>query len=72
VSKNDARPAVKDLIDAIRGVFKNYSRETRDKAWHKGILTQDGRKAIEKMIKNPKVPITGTSRFLNFKEWLNS
>jgi len=71
MSKNDSRPAIQDLINSIRDVFKNYTRETRDKAWHKGILSSEGRNAINKMIKNPSVPITGTARFLKFKEWLD-
>ena len=69
--KNDARPAVTDLISAIRGVFTQYTRETRDKAWHKGIESVDGKNAINKLIKNPNVPIVGQYRFLKFKEWLN-
>lgn len=71
-SKTDSRPAVQDLIDAIRGVFSKYTRETRSKAWHDGIQSTSGKNAIDKMIKNPKVPITGTSRFLKFKEWLEN
>lgn len=67
----DARPAVQDLLNAIRGVFAKYTRSTREKAWDNGIQSADGRKAIDKLIKNPKVPIVGAYRFLKFKEWIN-
>ena len=71
-SKTDARPATQDLLDAIRGVFAKYTRETRNKSWHDGIESASGKAAIQKLIKNPKVPIVGSYRFLKFKEWLNS
>jgi hypothetical protein len=71
-SKSDSRPAVQDLIDAIRGVFSKYTRETRSKAWHDGIESTSGKAAIQKLIKNPKVPIVGAYRFLKFKEWIEN
>jgi len=71
-SKTDSRPAVQDLLDSIRGVFSKYTRETRSKAWHDGIESTSGKNAIQKLIKNPKVPIVGAYRFLKFKEWLES
>ena len=68
---SDARPAVNDLLNAIRGVFKNYTRAAREKSWKQGIETAEGRNAINKMIKNPEVPVVGVYRFLKFKEWIN-
>lgn len=70
-SSNDARPAVQELIDSIRSVFKKYTKKTRDIAWHNGILSAQGKNAVDKMIKNPSVPIVGTARFISFKEWIN-
>lgn len=67
--KTDPRPAIQDLLDAIRGVFKKYSKPAREKSWQ-GIQSAEGRDSIQKLIKNPAAPVTGTSRFLKFKEWL--
>jgi hypothetical protein len=71
-SKSDARPATQDLIDSIRGAFQRYTRETRHKAWYDGVNSAQGKNAIEKLIKNPKVPIIGVYKFLKFKEWLEN
>ena len=68
---SDARPAVKDLISVIRGVFQKYTRTTREKSWKDGIESADGRKTISRLINNPNVPTPGTYRFLKFKEWIN-
>ena len=67
---SDSRPAVKELISAIRGVFSKYTHEAREKAW-RGIQSTDGKNDINKLIRNPKVPITGTYRLIGFKEWFN-
>jgi len=71
MSKNDARTATVDLINAIREIFKKYTRETRIKSWKDGIESVDGKEAINKLIKNPSVPLIGIYRYLKFKEWLN-
>lgn len=70
MSKNDARPAIKDLIDAIRSVFKKYTRETREKSWKNGIQSADGKNTIDKLIKNPNVPIIAPYKLLKFKEFV--
>lgn len=69
---SDARPATKDLIGAIRGVFQNYTRTTRQKAWKNGIESAEGKQTISRLINNPNVPVVGIYRFLKFKEWFNS
>lgn len=69
--KSDPRRAIQDLIDSIRNIFKNYSKSSRERAWE-GLQSPDGRKAVQKLIRDPRVPITGVSRFISFKEWINS
>ncbi len=68
--KSDARPAIQDLLDAIRGVFKQYSKTAREQSW-KSIETGEGRSAVQKLIRDPKAPVVGTARFLKFKEWMD-
>ena len=68
---SDARPAVKDLISAIRSVFQKYTRTAREKSWKDGIESAEGRKTVHRLINNPSVPVVGAYRFLKFKEWIN-
>ena len=71
MKKSDARPGIQDLLDAIRGVFKKYSREAREKSW-RDVTTGEGLKAVHKMIRDPGVPIISPYRFQKFKEWLGN
>ena len=68
--KSDARKATKDLIDDIRGVFRRYTRSTRRKSWD-ALMSPGGKSVVNKLINDPKAPVTGIPRLLRFKEWLD-
>jgi hypothetical protein len=67
---DDSRAAVQQLIDAIRGVFKNCSRGVRRKSWD-SLQSSDGKAVVNKLINDPKAVVSGTARLLHFKEWLS-
>ena len=67
-SRSNERQAIVDMAAALRGVFKDYMRDTRRRAWKK-LTTGQGKKDIEKLLNQPSIPL---SRFrkLVFAEWL--
>ena len=67
-SRSNIRQAIVDMAGALRGVFKDYVRQTRQKAWNK-LITGDGKKTSEKLLNNPGRPLS-TFRTLQFSEWL--
>lgn len=69
MAKSDARPATSDLISNIRSVFKKYSKSARRKSWD-ALTSSEGKSIINKLINDPKTPVTGVPRLLKFKEWL--
>lgn len=69
MSSSNTRKAVVDIADAVKGVFKNYTMNSRRRAW-KAITSDKGDEEIERLVKLPSRPTT-KFRFLNFAEWLN-
>jgi len=69
--KSDARPATKDLLDSIRGVFKHYSKSARRKSWD-ALMSPGGKSVVNKLITDPRAPVVGIPRLLRFKEWIES
>lgn len=66
MSSNDSRDALSNMISCLRSTFKKYDRSTRKKAWK----ALQNHKEIDELLDSPSRPITGTARWLNFKEWL--
>lgn len=69
MNKSNPRDAVVDMASSLAGVFKKYSRQTREKAW-KHLSGPAGHLEIEKLLLDPKRPLN-TFQKLTFKEWLN-
>lgn len=49
---------VEDIAKALKKIFDDYSKSTREDAWKK-ITSVKGKKEVEKLLKNPSGPISG-------------
>lgn len=59
-----------DIGKALTGVFKKYSKYTRQRGWNT-VTGKEGSKQVDKIITDPNnYPVTNFTK-LNFKEWLN-
>ena len=67
---SDARKTLKELVDEIKKVFKKHSRSARDRAWD-ALITKRAQREIQSLIINPSKPVTGVSRWLSYKEWVD-
>ena len=65
---SNPRQATIDLATALRNVFRNHTKNNREKAWN-SITSSAGHKEIDKLIINPNRPLNGFNS-LSFKEWL--
>ena len=65
---SNPRQATIDLATALRNVFRNHTKNNREKAWN-SITSVAGNEEINRLIVNPNRPLNkfGT---LSFKEWL--
>jgi hypothetical protein len=71
MTKSDPRKAVEDLVHDIKNIFKQYTKNARQKSWV-AVNSPNGKHLINKIIKDPSVPTIGLARLLNFKEWINN
>lgn len=69
MSSSDPRDALHDIVHCLKGVFKQYDRAARKKAW-KSLQTSKGSQEINQLLDSPNRPVTGLPRLLSFKEWL--
>lgn len=69
MSSSDPRDALSDILHNLQLIFKRYDRSARKRAW--GALENGpGKAEVHKLLDSPTKTIVGTSRFLNFKEWI--
>ena len=71
MSKSDPRPAVKDIVDCLRKVFKKYTLGARKTAWN-SITSKEAEREIQGLIRSPSKPVIGIPRLVSFKEWLET
>lgn len=57
----NTRQAVDAMAKALSHVFKDFSRNTREKAW-KRIISPEGLKEMNKLLQDPSRPINGFSK----------
>ena len=68
--KTNPRDAVADMAKSLQGVFKQYSKNARKKAW--GDLTSGkGKAEIDKLLVNPRHPLNAFTK-LHFAEWMET
>jgi hypothetical protein len=67
--KSDIKNAIVDMASSLAGVFKKYTRSTREKAW-KDLTDHRGQVEIKKILQDPSRPIN-TFQKLSFREWLD-
>jgi hypothetical protein len=70
MSKSSPRDALTDMVSSLKGVFNKYDRSSRKKAW-KAIGSPQGKKEMNQLLDSPTRPVTGVSKWLSFKEWIN-
>lgn len=69
--KGDARKALNDIVYGLKGIFNQYDRGTRVKAW-KAVNSVEGKKIVDGLLNSPTKPIVGLPRLLHFKEWFET
>lgn len=52
-NSSNKNKAIIDLVDSIKGVFKDYDMATRKKIWQQ-ITSAEGKDLVDKIVKNPK------------------
>lgn len=62
--------AVIDMASGLAKIFKKYTRNTRELAWH-DLHQPDGQREMKKLLQNPDRSLNGFPK-LAFKEWLTS
>lgn len=67
--KSNPRQAIMDMAAALKGVFKDYSRTARRRAW-KSLISNKGKREIEKILTTTSRPLN-PFRTLQFAEWLD-
>lgn len=74
-NNSNLKNAIVDIAKSLEGVFKRYTRQTREKAWDK-ITSKDGEKEIKKILNDPTRQINTFQKLANqnesFKNWLES
>lgn len=74
-NNSNLKNAIVDIAKSLEGVFKKYTRQTREKAWDK-ITSKDGEKEIKKILNDPTRQINTFQKLANqnesFKNWLES
>lgn len=66
-NQTSLKNAIVDLARSLEGVFKKYSRQTRNKAWEK-ITGKDGEKEVKKIINDPSRPINTFQKLATQKD----
>ena len=66
--KSNPRQAIMDMIGALKGVFKDYSRTARKRAW-KSLISAKGKREIDKILVTTSRPLA-PFRTLQFSEWM--
>jgi hypothetical protein len=71
--KSSQKEAIVDMIEKLADVFKQYTRESRKRAWEKLISTK-GKEEVKKILVDPYRPKNQFRQLalLNFKEWIGS
>jgi hypothetical protein len=64
---SNIKDAVVDIAKSLEGVFKKYTKNTREKAWKK-ITSKDGEKEIKKIIIDPTRPINTFQKLATQKD----
>jgi len=65
--KSNLKDAIMDLAKSIEGVFRKYTRPTRERAWEK-ITGKDGEKEIKKIMVNPNRQLDMFRKLVNQRE----
>ena len=66
----DRKTAILDIAKSLKGVFKKYSRSTREYAWNQ-ISNAKGKSQVHKLIVDPNINLN-TFQKLIFREWLEA
>jgi len=57
-SNNSSRPqAMRDMVNALKLVFKQYSVSTRKYVWTK-LTSEKGQKQINRLLQSPSAPVS--------------
>lgn len=70
--KSSQKEALVDMMKSLAHVFKNYTRESRTKAWDK-LIGSKGKSEVKKILVDPYRPQNQFRKLalLDFKEWLD-
>lgn len=68
--KTSTKDAARDIVKAIRPVFKQYSYQSRKSAWE-GLTSPKGAKGIEKLLTHPDTNADIVAP-LSFKDWMRT
>jgi len=66
-NSTNIKDAVVDIAKSLEGVFKKYTKNTREKAWKK-ITSKDGEKEIKKIIVDPNRTINTFQKLATQKD----
>jgi hypothetical protein len=64
----NTKKAIIDMASSLAGVFKKYTRSTREKAW-KDLTGSEGQHQMKKILQDPSRSLN-TFQKLSFREWL--
>ena len=67
MSQSDSRKIVKSLLSSLQQIFKNSTRQARERAWNK-ISSDRGKAEVRRLINNPSMTLNHFDDFLTFKE----
>lgn len=74
-NNSNLKNAIVDIAKSLEGVFKKYTRQTREKAWDK-ITSKDGEKEVKKILQDPTRQINTFQKLAtqneSFKTWLEN
>lgn len=71
MSTSDARDALVDIVNSLKGIFKKYDKAARKQAWH-SLQVGQGKRHIEQLLNSPSMPLAGVQGWLTFREWKES
>lgn len=70
-NQTNLKNAIVDLAKSLEGVFKKYSRSTREKAWER-VTSKRGEAEVKKILLDPKRQINTFQKLAteSFSEWV--